>query len=196
MKYFVDCEFIEDGHTIDLISIGVIAEDGRTLYLQNASCNFKKASDWVVRNVCPSLEEFDMGKQARSCKDNYGDNANRLGTKCSTGCLWRTHAEIAQELRAFCDPDKYGKPEFWGYYCDYDWVAICQLHGTMMDLPKDWPMYCRDIKQWCDMLGNPSLPTQEEFEHNALADAKWNQKAWDFLNKSWQIMTVQVPALA
>lgn len=29
MRYFYDTEFIEDGHTIELISIGVVAEDGR-----------------------------------------------------------------------------------------------------------------------------------------------------------------------
>lgn len=33
---------------------------------------------------------------------------------------------------------------------DYDWVVLCQLYGTMMDLPKGWPMYCRDVKQLCD----------------------------------------------
>ena len=29
MRYFYDTEFIDDGRTIDLISIGVAAEDGR-----------------------------------------------------------------------------------------------------------------------------------------------------------------------
>ncbi|HVX56933.1 MAG TPA: hypothetical protein VHA37_04325 [Candidatus Saccharimonadales bacterium] len=42
MKYFLDTEFIEDGKTIDLISVGIAAEDGRTLYLQNADCIFFK----------------------------------------------------------------------------------------------------------------------------------------------------------
>jgi hypothetical protein len=73
------------------------------------------------------------------------------------------------------------KPEFWGYYADYDWVVFCQLFGTMIDLPKRFPMYCRDIKQWCDSLGNPKLPKQESTEHNALEDARWNAKAWGFL---------------
>ena len=31
-RYFYDCEFIEDGRTIELISIGVVAEDGREFY--------------------------------------------------------------------------------------------------------------------------------------------------------------------
>ncbi len=54
---------------------------------------------------------------------------------------------IASEVRMFCDPDKFGRPEFWAYYADYDWVVLCQLFGTMMDLPAHWPMFCMDIKQ-------------------------------------------------
>lgn len=29
MKYWLDTEFIEDGKTIDLVSIGIVSEDGR-----------------------------------------------------------------------------------------------------------------------------------------------------------------------
>ncbi|MBA3574969.1 MAG: 3'-5' exoribonuclease, partial [Pseudonocardiales bacterium] len=32
MRFFYDCEFIEDGLTIDLVSIGVVDEDGREFY--------------------------------------------------------------------------------------------------------------------------------------------------------------------
>ena len=41
MRYFLDTEFIEDGKTIDLLSIGIVAEDGRELYLQNVECNLE-----------------------------------------------------------------------------------------------------------------------------------------------------------
>jgi hypothetical protein len=52
----------------------------------------------------------------------------------------------------------------------------------MMDLPKGWPMYCRDVKQLCDELGNPPLIKQTEGpEHNALADAIWTRTAWKYL---------------
>jgi 3' exoribonuclease, RNase T-like len=74
------------------------------------------------------------------------------------------------------------KPEIWGYYADYDWVVFCQIFGSMMHLPKSYPMYCRDIKQWCDSLGNPGLPKQEPTEHNALNDARWNREVWEFLS--------------
>lgn len=50
---------------------------------------------------------------------------------------------------------------------------LCQLYGPMIDLPKGWPMYCRDLKQLLDDRGNPKMPKPLK-EHNALSDAQWN----------------------
>jgi|SRR3990167_260051 len=153
MRYWLDTEFIDDGRTIDLISIGIVSEDGRELYAENSNCDLSRASDWVKANVLPHLEG--------------GDGPT----------------DLAAEVAWFCNPEEHGKPEFWGYFADYDWVVLCQLFGTMMDLPKGWPRYCRDIKQWCDDLGNPRLPSEGKDEHHALADARWNKRAWEFLNE-------------
>lgn len=152
MRFWFDTEFIEDGRTIDLISIGIVAADGRELYLESSECNLDRASPWVRENVIPHL----------------------------TANVW-DRVSIATDVRNFVDPSRYGKPEFWAYYADYDWVALCQLFGTMMDLPKGWPMYCRDVKQFCDDVGNPDLPKQDSTEHHALADARWTKQAWEFL---------------
>jgi hypothetical protein len=154
MKYWFDTEFIEDGITIDILSIGILAEDGRELYLVSSEANYSKASQWVVENVLPHLPAS-------------GERVLRNAIK--------------RAVLEFCDIEKYGKPEMWGYYAAYDWVALCQLFGTMMDLPRGWPMYCRDIKQLCDSLGNPKLPEQSRNEHHALADAQWNREAHEFL---------------
>lgn len=155
MKYWLDFEFLEDGRTIDPISIGIVAEDGREYYAQftQAGDFNSRLTTWLRENVIPHLEPKP----------------------------WLSRSQVAEQLLAFCSPEHYGKPEFWGYYADYDWVALCQLFGTMMDLPKGWPMYCRDIKQLCDDLGNPKLPEQGKGEHHALADARWNKQAWEYL---------------
>jgi hypothetical protein len=150
VRIWFDTEFIEDGKTIDLISIGLVREDGGTLYLENAECDLDKASPWVKENVFPHL----------------GGPA-----------LQESRQRIAEWVKEFAGE----KPEFWAYYADYDWVALCQLYGTMMDLPKGWPMYCRDVKQLCDDLGNPELPKQTTQEHDAIQDAIWTKRAWQFL---------------
>lgn len=152
MKYWYDTEFIEDGKTIDLISIAVVAEDGRELYMESADCDLTKASAWVQQNVMPYL----------------------------TGPTY-SRKVIADALRDFCSQDRYGEAELWGYYADYDHVALCQLFGTMTGLPPGWPMYTLDIRQWADALGSPRLPQQKEGAHQALADARWHKEMWEFL---------------
>jgi len=201
LRYWYDTEFIEDGKTIDLISIGIVAEDGREYYAISTAFNASKASDWVKKNVLAHLPP-------RSPNPAY--ESPRIVEEARA---WRNRVDIALDLLAFCSPEKYGKPEFWGYYSAYDHVALCQLYGTMMGLPRGykkclncgssltesneshhaaicngeivkipgWPMYTRDIKQWCDELGNPELPKQDKGEHHALADARWNRLAWEFL---------------
>lgn len=184
MKYYLDTEFIENGVTIDLISIGLVADDGRTYYAQNKECKFDKASDWVVRNVFPHLIHFSMARAGcRSCGERqFNGGGDKLTGKCiDESCPWRFRFEIRDELKLFCDPEKYGKPEFWGYYADYDWVAFCQLFGTMIELPKGFPMYCRDIKQLSDELGGHRIPKPEVEIHHALSDAEWNKQAHNFL---------------
>lgn len=148
MKIWFDTEFIEDGRTIDLLSLGAIREDGEVFYAESAEADHSKASAWVKANVLPHLLGVTFQREA-----------------------------IAASFRQFAGE----KPEFWAYYADYDWVALCQLYGTMMDLPKGWPMFCRDVKQLCVSLGDPSLPKQESTEHHALADARWTKEAWEFL---------------
>jgi hypothetical protein len=155
MRYFIDTEFIEYPNTIDLISVGIVAEDGRELYLINQECAFEKANDWVKENVIPHIYDINT---------TFGG--------------WDLRSTIAKHVINFVGS---GKPEFWGYYADYDWVVFCWLFGSMIDLPKGWPMYCRDIKQLCDDLGNPQLPEQGKGEHHALADARWNKRAFEFL---------------
>ena len=56
MKYYLDTEFIEYPCTIDLISIGIVSEDNRRLYLISNEFDESKASDWVKTNVIAKLE--------------------------------------------------------------------------------------------------------------------------------------------
>jgi hypothetical protein len=170
MRYWFDTEFIEDGRTIDLISIGIVAEDGRELYAESLDADLSRANEWVKENVIAHLWSQQADKRS----------ANRWSRDSGIGGLL-SRKDIAREIAAFCDPATYGRPELWAYYADYDWVALCQLFGRMIDLPKGWPMFCRDLKQFAVHLGDPTLPKQEGNEHHALADARWNRDTWHFL---------------
>jgi hypothetical protein len=148
MKIWFDTEFIEDGKTIDLMSIGMVRDDGATYYAEIEECDLSRASEWVHKNVIPHL----------------------TGEK-------KPRKQIAEEIISFAGDS----PEFWAYYASYDWVALCQLFGTMMDLPKTWPMFVRDLQQVRADRGIVHLPEQVGTEHNALADALWTKDAWDFI---------------
>jgi hypothetical protein len=161
MKYFVDCEFLDTGSTIDLISIGIVCEDGRQFYVQNRECDLSKSSAWVEENVIPHLSKLHS---------------------------WRDKHEIRNELFSFLDVRKYGKPELWGWCASYDFVALCQLYGTMMDLPNGWPHYIKDLQYLLDERGisDDMLPQQQQQAHHALADAKHIKWLWECLQDAQQ----------
>ncbi len=166
MKYFIDTELHEHKKpvkflgitiakvwTIDLISIGIVCEDGREYYAMNRDLNLKHArkSKWLNENVLSKLPE------KKPLYPPYG--SPRIWQE---SMRWLPMAQIRQEIIDFCGgkPDfdesgsfytyKNGLPEFYGYYSDYDWVVFCWIFGTMMDLPNGFPMHCKDLKQMLD----------------------------------------------
>lgn len=169
MRYFYDTEFIEDGKTIDLISIGIVAEDGREYYAISKEFKPRKASQWVKDNVLKFLPPR---------RPSFYDSPRIKGESLA----WKKREQIAQDIIEFVGEDE---PEFWAYYADYDHVALCQLFGTMMDLPKGWPMYTRDLKQLLDDHGNPKM-TKPKDEHHALADARWVKEVYAKLTQASQ----------
>lgn len=199
MRYFIDSEFIDDGKTIDLISIGIVCEDGKELYLQSADFDPGMASQWVKDNVIDHLKICPHGSPEFT-KDPYTNRMLHGGWKgqCTferwseetgvyTGayedCFWRTRLQIMHEVKVFFNPsDGF---ELWGWCAGYDFVAFCQLFGTMMDLPQGWPHYIRDIQYILDERGiaDEQLPRQEAGPRNALADARHIKKLWEWLHE-------------
>lgn len=147
MKIWFDTEFMEDGKTIELLSIGMIREDGLTYYAESIEANRSRANDWVKANVLPHMLDWKT---------------------------LRSREGIKRDIEAFAGE----APEFWAYYGAYDWVALAQLFGTMMDLPSGWPMFARDLKQ---LAGDRPLLGQTSTSHNALNDAIWTKLAWEAL---------------
>lgn len=153
LRYFFDCEFIDTGATLELLSLAVVCEDGREFYAVNSEADHSHASPWVHQNVLPHL----------------GDGPHM------------TRREIAVNLFAFFSNVMVKAPELWGWYGAYDWVLFCQLFGPMIHLPKHLPQFPMDLKQLALMLGNPTLPKQKTTLHNALEDARWNREVFYFL---------------
>ena len=177
MRYFYDCEFLEDGRTIDLISIGVVDDDGGEYYAVNLDAPWKRIykHKWLCEHVLPSLPRI------------YGDERNQVSRRRNPYLLdfqhpaFRRQVVIANEVREFLLAGD-GKPELWAWYAAFDHVALAWLWGPMIDLPRGIPTLTKDLKQRCDDLGNPTLPEQPEGEHNALEDARHNAVRARFLD--------------
>lgn len=63
MKYWIDTEFIERPYTIDLISVGLVAEDGREFYAESSEVDWSAASDWTLQHVRPQLDGGGMPRE-------------------------------------------------------------------------------------------------------------------------------------
>lgn len=159
-QFFYDTEFLEDGSTIDLISIGIVTDRGDDYYAVNADCDWGRivADDWLWENVVPHLPH---DKSPRS-----------LNLLDMTSPLVKPKWVIRNEVRDFITRKTAGKPELWAYYGAYDHVALAQLFGKMINLPKGIPMWTHDIMQLIDGLPDMKLPSNTGL-HNALEDAMW-----------------------
>jgi hypothetical protein len=63
MKYWIDTEFIERPNTIDLISLGLVAEDGREFYAESSEVDWSRASQWTLETVRPQLDGKAMERE-------------------------------------------------------------------------------------------------------------------------------------
>lgn len=226
-------------HFIELISIGIVSEDHRQYYAINKDYNFNNANAWVKENVIRPLyiNEVSGDRRNHMTIENFHKHTSRSKTvkQIATDIFNFINPDSGFHIGAYSNSeiDKPGsylqhyfqdhnvtavgefyvaQPEFWGYYCDYDWVLFCSLFGTMMDLPKGFPMYCRDVKQLLDeivddmmggigthdkgdkqyfakkedalqyILNHPDYPVNAN-EHISIFDAAHEYKLYQFLKK-------------
>jgi hypothetical protein len=157
VRYFYDTEFIEDGTTIDLVSIGVVDEQGREFYAVSTEFNPDKAGPWVRENVL----------------DKLPSPADRA---------WRDRAAIRRDLMAFLTAGK-GRIELWAWFSAYDHVALGQLWGAMPAMPRELPRFTRELRQRWEDAGKPTLPPPPADAHDALADARHNLTRWQVIEE-------------
>ena len=154
VRFFYDCEFIEDGQTIELVSIAIVDEIGRA-------------------GALPRLDRFRSG----------AGRALGAYATCSTSCRRRRRrpgsrgATIREQVLEFLTADG-ARPQLWAWFGAYDHVALCQLWGTMPKLPRALPRFTRDLRQLWEEAGSPALPPEPADAHDALADARYNLVRW------------------
>lgn len=156
MRYFYDTEFLDDGETIDLISIGIIADDGREYYAVNRDADWRAINkhQWLTENVVNQLPEAHEP-------------------------AWKPKAEIREDVKAFLLAST--APELWAWFAAYDHVVLSQLFGRMLDLPPGIPMYTHDLRSFMDWVPKKPMPTQGTGLHDALEDARHLKRMFEAL---------------
>lgn len=181
MRYFYDTEFLEDGNTIELISIGIVAEDGREYYAVNDGADWSRVvkHTWLRENVWPHLplRRTPLNGEIREHIDGtHRDVKSRL--------------QIASDVRAFLrpNPEDYRHTQLWAWCGAYDHVVTYQLWGPMADVHgSGLPFYTNDLKSIHDLFLTDeqreelrNLPFDGD-AHNALADARQLKDRYDYV---------------
>ena len=208
---YLDTEFLEGTQktffgkttkpTIDLISIGLVDQNGREYYAISNEFNLREAWDrwdkvpccnmpsmciskieghcegfkrdyWIRENVLRPIYDELLQKETYARRNHWQLIEPFSYKSLKTLIRWngKTNIQIANEIcefiygpseslsgesaleeaRKYEISDKSKIPVFYAYFGSYDWVAFCWLFGKMIDLPKGFPMYCKDLKQIYD----------------------------------------------
>ena len=163
MRVFYDGEFSTTAPEIGLVSIGAVREDGAEFYGVSTEFDPATAHPWVKRHVLPQLPA-------------QGDAA------------WMTREQLRHGLLDFLGDE----PVLWAWYGAYDHVALCQLWGSMPELPRSIPRFTLDVRQLWEHLGRPPLPQQESGLHHALDDARHVRVRWEALAEKAYLLGLSV----
>lgn len=145
MRFFLDTEFDDNGRTIELISIGIICEDGRELYRISSEFSEEKCNQWVKDNVLNQLEG------PRHTRAEIRDHIKAFVLGSGYPEFWGYYADY--DWVVFCQlfGSMIDLPEGWPQYC----MDVKQF-AVQTGMPHI----------------NKIVPPPED-AHNALADAKW-----------------------
>lgn len=173
--YCYDTEFLEDGRTIELISIGIVSETGREYYAVSSELPEKRIrkNQWLMDNVVPGLPKPAGDWNNHMPKRWLFDYHNPVVKR---------RERIAAEVREFLLAED--RPQLWADYAAYDHVLLAQLWGPMSDLPSGIPMFTHELRQRIESADGFLMPERTEVEHNALEDARYNMRVLTALREA------------
>jgi hypothetical protein len=158
VRFYFDTEFLDDGHTIELISIGIVNEDGLEYYAVNSEFDEQRATEWLQTRVL-----------------------NHIPRDFKRKLLCNIRQEVNSFLHGPGRWDQAEAPEIWGWYPAYDWVVLCQMYGPLVNRPAHFPKRPNDLKQLAEQFPHVQLPRQQGTKHHPLEDAKWVRDAHNVL---------------
>jgi hypothetical protein len=172
VKIFHDWEFLEDGQRIYPISVGMVADDGRELYLVNGEMPASLIADhpFLMEHVVPHLptrDDYVAGQMVgRSVDSSHPDVMP----------LHYIRTKVLEFIVATPDP------ELWAWYSAFDHVCLAWQFGPMVAMPPVIPWFTNDIRTLALLAGPASMidrPKHTGREHHALDDAKHDRELFE-----------------
>ena len=183
-KIFLDTEFTTLRQSAQLISLGIMAESGKSFYAEFTDFSQKILSPWHFENVIAFLSLEDKPEVFFSqTKNEWIVKGNQMF--------------ITRQLRSFLK--EFGPIECWIDYTAYDWVLFCELFGGSMNLPSNLYYIPFDLMTLLKLKGVDPDISREEFvkkelvfnklpqRHNALGDAQLLKLCVEYLLPSIQV---------
>ena len=186
-RIFFDTEFTGLHKDTTLISIGLIAEDGRTFYAEFNDYERSQVDEWIRDNVINHLimKAPKKGEQEYYSKSRF--NKDIPLTKQWNLQMRGNKQEVAAELKEWLE--QFNQVEIWSDCLAYDWVLFNDIFGHAFNIPKNIYYIPFDICTLFKMKGVDPDIDREEFadgwistegklinpdlinKHNALWDA-------------------------
>jgi len=150
MRYYFDTEFIERPCTIDLISIGIVSQDNRELYLESSEVDRGEFDEWLLANVAPHLQGRGVPRPTiRDAIIDFIGNDPRPQ-------FWAYFADYDWVVFCWLFGRMVDLPPHFPRYCR-DFKQYMDEHG----------------------IKRSQLPEKPASAHNALSDAQWLKRAYE-----------------
>ena len=184
MNMYFDTEFTGLRKNTQLISIGLISEDGKEFYAEFASINTELLDDWIIENVLMNTAKYG---EVNETDIVVNESDYHFGTR----------EEIQEELKEWLS--QFNEVQLVSDVCHYDMVLFIDIFGSAFDLPENVSPVCYDINQDIasyyeesqknafdrnreDILEEKGITVVGQ-KHNSLYDARVIQQIYNVLNE-------------
>ncbi len=158
MNIYFDTEFTGLHQKTTLISIGMVADSGQTIYCELTDYDKSQVNDWIKENVIDKL------------LFNHLDNAGIASA--DEGGHWQIKANslsVRQHIERWLS--QFDTVEIWSDCLAYDWMLFCQLFGHAFNIPKNVYYIPFDIATLMKVKGVDPDINREEYATNTFSES-------------------------
>lgn len=130
-RVYIDTEFEGLWKTAKLISLGLVSDDGKELYVEFNDIDINEQDDWVKQNVLVNTVYYgDADINSITDEENYFiGNKQQVRDKLVEWFKQFPEVQIVSDV------------------CHYDFVQFIDIFGSAFDLPSNINASCHDINQ-------------------------------------------------